>query len=421
MEAEEAIRAIEAWKQEGIPLSEQAILYRTNAQSRLFEETCLRHGLPYRIVGGVKFYARKEVKDILAYLFVILNPQDTISLLRIINVPARKIGLTTIGRLQAFCNERNISLWQVLEHIEMVDGITEAIRIRLGNFRDLILSLRSFAETNGVAKLAEQLVLATSIEKHIRDGTEEGESRFENVRELLSVMHKYDPLPPQDSLTQFLEEASLIAEVDRLEDGGEDAITLMTTHLCKGLEFRAVIVGGCEEGVFPHSRALFDREQMEEERRLMYVAMTRAQDHLMILHARMRMLWGNAQSNARSRFLEDIPQTVIDMQSDELTSKYGWLARAKPNPMNSFAAQRSRIANEFSQIPMRAAEQKQDEWSQETGDNSENEIDVGTRIEHKTFGEGTVIALTGFTAEILFESGIKKKLALSVAPIKVLK
>lgn len=141
----------------------------------------------------------------------------------------------------------------------------------------------------------------------------------------------------------------------------------------------------------------------------------------MILHARMRMLWGNAQSNARSRFLEDIPQTVIDMRSDELTSKYGWLASAKKNPMNSFAAQRSRIANEFSQIPMRAAEQQHDEWSQETSDDSENEIDVGTRIEHKIFGEGTVIALTGFTAEILFESGMKKKLALTVAPIKVLK
>lgn len=411
-EAEEAVRTALQHQAAGIPLSEQAILYRTNAQSRLFEEACLRASVPYRILGGLKFYARREVKDVLAYLYTILNPNDAVSLLRIINVPSRKIGDTTMARLQNFCNERSLTLWQSMKHIEMVEGVAPGTKQRIADFAALIEEGQRMSMTSPVSQVADWVIHKTGLERWVRDETDEGETRWENMQELLSVTKKYDQLPPQESLTSFLEEVALISEVDKLAEGNQDALTLMTLHLCKGLEFRAVSVVGCEEGLLPHSSATFDRSQMEEERRLLYVGMTRAKDHLKLLHATSRTLWGNTQSNPRSRFLDDLPHTVIEAKSDTFDSKYAWLGSTAPTGgqwwQPSQPKPRAQETNDFNQ-------DAGNDWL----DHVEEVIDEGTRIQHRTLGLGTVLHRSGDIVEVRFDAGAVKKLALGIAPIKV--
>lgn len=422
-EAEIAVQTALRQKKEGIPLLEQVILYRTNAQSRLFEEACLRAAVPYRILGGLKFYARMEVKDILAYLYVTLNPNDTISLLRIINVPSRKIGDTTIGRLQVFCNDRSLTLWQAMLHIEMVHDISEPTKKRLSEFVNLIHRAQQKSLEDPVSRVAEWIIHQSGMEKWVRDDTDppspsgyggasEGETRWENILELLSVTKKYDALPPLESLTSFLEEVALVSEVDKLAEGGQDALTLMTLHLCKGLEFRSVHVVGCEEGLLPHSSATFDRAQMEEERRLLYVGMTRAKDKLHLLHATSRTLWGNTQSNPRSRFLDDLPHTVIEVKSENQESKYGWLMSNSP-AKGWWKQAPAKTRNEFSQEA--AADDTNQDWLQHI----EETIDEGMRIEHRTLGLGTVLKRKGDLVEVRFDAGSVKKLALGIAPIKI--
>lgn len=419
-EAEEAIRTAIARKAAGVPLREQVILYRTNAQSRLFEESCLRAGIPYRILGGLKFYARREVKDVLAYLHAILNPDDVVSLLRIINVPPRKIGDTTLGHLRNFAAQRTLTLWQTMQHIPMVEGITEGAKNRLGDFTALIDAGRKRAESMVVSALTEWIIEKTGMERYLRDQTEEGEERWQNVLELLSVTKKYDGLPPQESLMNFLEEVALVSEVDKLIDGTKDALTLMTLHLCKGLEFSSVIVVGCEEGLLPHSSATFDRAQMEEERRLLYVGMTRAKDTLTLLHAMSRTLWGNTQSNPRSRFLDDLPTTVINPQSDVLESKYAWLSA----PRSTLHARGLSPHAAVPQDPGEGSGVGANEFNQDTGNDDwlqhvEEDILEGMRIVHKILGQGTVLRRSGDIIEVRFDTGSTKKLALGIAPIRI--
>ena len=417
-EAEEAVRMAIAKRTAGVPLSDQVILYRTNAQSRLFEESCLRAGIPYRILGGLKFYARREVKDVLAYLYAILNPEDVVSLLRIVNVPSRKIGDTTLGRLRNFSAERSLTLWQAMRHIPMVEGIAEGAKNRIGDFTALIEDGRKRAESSVVSELAEWIISRTGMEKWVRDGTEEGQERWENILELISVTKKYDSLPAHESLVNFLEEVALVSEVDKLINAGKDALTLMTLHLCKGLEFSSVTIVGCEEGLLPHSSATFDRTQMEEERRLLYVGMTRAKDTLTLLHAMSRTLWGNTQSNPRSRFLDDLPTDIINPQSDMLESKYAWLSsprstsQARAHSPHPAVPQDLGVgANEFNQ------DIDNTDWLQHV----EEEIEEGMRIMHRMLGQGTVLRRSGDIIEVHFDSGATKKLAIGIAPIRILK
>ncbi len=411
-EAEEAIKLVTQYQRQGVALSDQVVLYRTNAQSRLFEEACMRAGIPYRIIGGMKFYARKEVKDVLAYLFAILNENDVLSLLRIINIPPRKIGLTTLSRLQAYCNERSISLWQGLKHIEMVDGLNEPTKVRIASFVQLIEDCRQRADTTVVSELATALISAIGLEKHVNDGTEEGLSRWENVRELVSVMHKYDQLEPKASLTNFLEEVALVSEVDKLDNKQGDALTLMTLHLCKGLEFKTVIVVGCEEGLLPHSASLIDKAQLEEERRLTYVGMTRAKDALHMMHAASRSLWGNTQSNARSRFLDDIPMDVVEVKSPQLDSRFGWLTSSNAKSRSTASDFDFNQDHKFHPV----SDSQESGWSVD----DEQDIAPGTRVSHRVFGNGTVNNRSGDIVEIDFDNGKTKRLALSIAPLKLL-
>ena len=411
-EAEEAVRLALQRRAQGMALSEQVILYRTNAQSRQFEEACMRAGVPYRILGGMKFYARREVKDLLGYLFVILNPNDTMSLLRIINVPARKIGDTTIGRLQQFCSDRSLTLWQGLRHLEMVEGLSEPVRERLLRFATIIDEGRRKAESAPVSSLAAWIMERTGMEAWLRDGTEEGETRWENVRELLTVTQKYDTLPPQESLTSFLEEVALISEVDKLQSDSRDALTLMTLHLCKGLEFRSVTIAGCEEGLLPHSSSLLNATDIEEERRLLYVGMTRAKDELALLHTVSRSQWGKTSSNHRSRFLDDIPHEVIAVQSEELSSKYGWLSAPRSgSPWQRSQHSRQQENDRHDDAP--------DDINQDWLEHVEHTVETGTIIEHRTMGRGTVIERHGDVVAIRFENGTTKRFALGVAPIRV--
>ncbi|MDD3896884.1 MAG: UvrD-helicase domain-containing protein [Candidatus Peribacteraceae bacterium] len=412
-EAQEAIKAAENTCADGVPFNEQVVLYRTNAQSRLFEEACMRSGIPYRIIGGVKFYARREVKDVLAYLHVLLNPNDTVALLRILNVPTRKIGLTTLGKLQEHANRHGLTFWETLQNAEKVQSINAATLERITAFTELIERYRSKTEKEVVSHLTLSLLNALHMEKWLRDDTQEGEERWENVQELITVMHKYDSLEPMLSLTSFLEEAALISEVDALQDNTSDALTLMTLHLCKGLEFEHVMIAGCEEGIFPHSNCLFDKEQLEEECRLMYVGMTRAKTRLTLFHARSRMLWGETQANAPSRFLDELPENILERRSDDVLSAFAWASKAgQQKAFSGIEPFRQEHAN------LDGVEFNQDISFEE--DMNQETLTEGTRIRHPSFGTGTILSKRGDVVTIQFDSGERKNFALSIAPLTII-
>lgn len=409
-EAEETIKAIRQIQELGVPLKEQVILYRTHAQSRVFEEACMRMGLPYRILGGLKFYLRKEVKDVLAYLHAITNPYDALSVLRIINVPARKIGLRTLERVQAFAMTHGLQLWDALKEIDMVPDVDNGAKERIRHFQSIIERFKLRSSQVVVSTLTEELLNAISMEKWLtEDDEEKGEERWQNVKELLTVMHKYDALDPGNSLLSFLEEAALVSEVDKLDEGS-DALTLMTLHLCKGLEFEHVMIVGCEEGLFPHANSVYDKEQLEEERRIMYVGMTRARTHLRMFFANERYLWGEQKATAPSRFLDDLPAETVERRSDDVLSAFAWAGQA--------GVQKTRAKGTL--MPFR---QSGDDFNQDTATDAaqdNGEIDQESRVEHPVFGKGTVAAKRGDVVDIRFDNGQKKTFALSIAPLKLL-
>lgn len=404
-EAEEIVRSMKQLQAQNIPLREQVILYRTHAQSRLFEEGCMRAGIPYRILGGLKFYLRKEVKDVLAYLYAILNPYDTISVLRIINVPARKIGDTTLEKVRTYGEVSSTALWDALLNARDIASLDEGAKERIGKFTGLIERLRERSKELTVSELASLVIEETGMRTWLADNTEEGEERWRNVMELQAVMRKYDHLDPATSLTSFLEEAALVSEVDKLTEGGKDAVTLMTLHLCKGLEFEAVHIAGCEEGLFPHSNSMFDKEQLEEERRIMYVGMTRAKTYLKMFFARHRFQWGEDKSNPPSRFLDDLPDAVTERRSDDILSAFAWSA-GQPGR----AGQGGDLSMEFNQ-----------DFGGDDMDQSPREgIVVGAKVRHPSFGTGKVTSKRGDIVEVAFSSGEKKTFALSIAPLTVI-
>ncbi|MEK7672703.1 MAG: UvrD-helicase domain-containing protein [Patescibacteria group bacterium] len=366
------------------------VLYRTNAQSRVVEEVFLRYGIPYKIVGGIKFYERKEVKDVLAYLRVIQNPNDSVSLLRIINTPTRKIGTKTIEVLQEFAMRNNLSLFNALLLANDVPELSGAKSDELNRFAKLMKDLQGLNAQFKASGMVKSVLENTGYKKMLDDGSVEGEARLENISELISVTQKYDKLDAGESLNIFLEEVSLIADVDTLNET-DNAVTLMTVHSAKGLEFQNVFVAGLEEGVFPHSRAMLDRSELEEERRLMYVAMTRAMNKLYLLHARERMLYGETKSNAPSQFLMDIDEELVESNVK---------GRVRTNIDFS----------EFGDMPIPI----------EVEQGLEVAFDSGDRVHHNIFGKGIVVAITGGVATVAFEDskvGLKK-LALSVAPLR---
>lgn len=289
--------------------SDFAVMYRTNAQSRVLEEYFIRAGIPYVLVGGTRFYERREVKDVVAFLRLILNPDDGLTLRRVINVPPRKIGATTIQTLRAWARHHGVSLLTAVTSAADVPDVGSAARKALAGFAAMIAELREAATHTNVLELLDLILVRTGYESYIRDGSDQGEERWENILELRSVAREYTDEPPLEGLRSFLENISLLGETDEITDA-RPRVTLMTLHSAKGLEFRVVFLVGMEEGLFPHLRTLEDPKQMEEERRLCYVGITRARDRLYLLHASRRMFHGNTNVNPPSRFLSDIPSEL---------------------------------------------------------------------------------------------------------------
>lgn len=373
------------------------VLYRTNAQSRVLEEVFLRYGIPYKIVGGIRFYERKEVKDLIAYLRVIHNPADNVSLLRIINIPPRKIGAKTIELIRDYAGKKGFSFFEALEQLTQdgKDGekrepavLPDAKIETLAKFVATIRELQKVNKHFTASGLIKHILDYTGYQLFLNDGTVEGEARLENVYELISVAGKYDGLEPGISLNIFLEEISLIADIDSFDEQN-NAVTMMTIHSAKGLEFPVVFLVGLEEGIMPHSRSLLEKDELEEERRLMYVAITRAKDKLFLLRAKNRTLYGETQSNSPSQFLSDLPQELIE--TDERVQR-----AIKPNEIS------------YTPIPV-------EEYSEEPV-----QLYEGDRVSHASFGEGVVVAIQGGVVSVSFKNPRygTKKLAISIAPLK---
>ena len=355
-----------------------AVLYRTNAQSRPIEEAFIRYGIPYHIVGGVRFYDRKEIKDILAYLRVIYQPEDRISLERIINTPARGIGPKSLSSFISLADQLG-SLHAAFTEIKSSDNFTSKAKQSITELYDVIASMRSIIEHTNLRSLIDSLIRRLNYLNYLEDGTPQGEARQENVKELLSVANEYQDV----GLAGFLEEVALISDVDNA-NWSNNQVTLMTVHAAKGLEFPAVFMVGMEETIFPHSRALYDSGDMEEERRLCYVGMTRAKDELYMTYAASRLIYGSVMHNPPSRFLSEIDgsfQTANNYQSESVKS------------INQSADIEPRY------IP---------------------ELNAGDNINHQTFGHGTVVELEGETVAVYFKGRGIKKLNLSFAPIEKL-
>ncbi|MRX72667.1 DNA helicase PcrA [Bacillus lacus] len=388
-------------------LSDVAILYRTNAQSRVIEEVLLKSNINYKIVGGIKFYDRKEIKDLLAYLRLIANPDDDISLARIVNTPKRGVGATSLDKIAAYAAAQGLSLFQALHELEQI-GVSARVVNALSDFRDMVNHFTAMQDYLSVTELTEEILDKTGYREMLKtEKTIEAQSRLENIDEFLSVTQNFEKQNEDKSLVAFLTDLALVADIDKLEEdesGKQEGIVLMTLHAAKGLEFPVVFLMGLEEGVFPHSRSLMEEDEMEEERRLAYVGITRAEQELYITNAQMRTLFGRTNMNPESRFISEIPEDLLE----NLNTKKSLFSTFSPA-----AAQRNQ---------RRAASSPSRHVPGPTGGN-EAEWAVGSKAEHKKWGTGTVVSVKGegegTELDIAFPSpvGIKRLLA-KFAPIK---
>jgi len=361
--------------------SDFAVLYRTNAQSRSLEESFIRYGIPYRVVGGVRFYDRKEIKDIIAYLRLIFQPNDRVSFERIVNIPTRGIGLTSLNKFFVFQQNNNLSLEEALTEVNNAEDLTPKARAALSSLADILSSLKNLARASNTTNLIEALLNRIDYLHFLEDGTPQGETRIENVKELLSVAQEYD----NSGLAGFLEEVALISDLDSANFSGQ-AVTLMTLHSAKGLEFPVVFMPGMEETLLPHTNSLYDQANLEEERRLCYVGMTRAKEELYLIYANSRLLYGSVQHNTPSRFLSDSELDITSSQFD-----YG-----QPMIENTF---NSKTPDEVTYIP---------------------DLVEGDSINHPIFGTGTVVEISDDNAVIYFKGKGAKKINLSFAHIEKL-
>jgi DNA helicase II / ATP-dependent DNA helicase PcrA len=379
-----------------------AVLYRTNAQSRTLEEMFLKKSIPYRIIGGVKFYQRKEVKDILAYLKLINNFNDAVSLERIINEPRRGIGIKTLALWNNFAKVNALNL---------VDAGFQSSKFKvqsskidsISKFCDFAKRMSEAADKIKLSDFIEKVFKESGYEKWLLDGTTEGEARWENVQELLSVAKKYDNEP--DGLEMFLEEVALASDTDNI-DQRKAAVHLMTLHSAKGLEFKMVFIVGLEEGILPHSRSMLSLDEMEEERRLMYVGITRAKEKIYLLFTRERTLFGRTQVNPPSRFIDDIPAHLIqDAQAQSSKLK----AQSLLNNSNFSKARLFSSKNKIFGIPQSQALRSKI---------SAIDFKDGEHVTHPEFGDGLLVSVRDGVATVAFKKGGLKKLSLEFANLK---
>jgi DNA helicase II / ATP-dependent DNA helicase PcrA len=314
-EQEEAVFAavkIREGKNSSRSFSDHAILYRTNAQSRVFEEVFINYNIPYRIIGGLRFYERKEIKDIICYLRLVHNPFDSVSLQRVINTPARGIGQTTLEKLEAEAQKLGQTMWDALLRLGEIEGIRPQTRKALENFVKMIEGFRAARETKTVTQMVTDIFEKSGYMAELeREHTIESQTRIENLKELLTVTQQFEATTQDPTLSSFVEQSALMSSIDSMQKG-EDAVVLMTLHSAKGLEFPVVFLAGLEEGVFPHARAMQADSQMEEERRLAYVGITRAREELYLTYASRRTIFGMMQMGALSRFIREIPRELLE-------------------------------------------------------------------------------------------------------------
>ncbi len=397
-------------------LHDFAVLYRTNAQSRSLEEGFLRAGLPYKIVGGTRFYERKEIKDALAYLRFIYQPDDMVGFGRIINLPPRGLGDVSLQKLETWrraqpaarggSQGRPMSLLEACRQADRVPGLQTRAVSALQAFALLIDGLRAEMAKLPVGPLLDLAIKRSGYLAHLDDGSIQSADRIENVKELLSVAETYNEL----TLEGFLEEIALIADIDNYSQDS-NAVTLMTLHAAKGLEFPVVFIPGAEEGIFPHSRSLFDAEQMEEERRLCYVGMTRAREQLFLLYANSRLLYGATNHNPPSRFLLEIPAELQADGSEWSNLSSGLTASAGHGAgAGSWSAQPMLGAKALPTSEATAAAHREAMLGLD--------LAPGDRIRHAKFGEGIVSAISGDEVTATFEGLGPKRLSLSFAPIE---
>ncbi|WP_339300338.1 DNA helicase PcrA [Paenibacillus sp. FSL K6-2441] len=432
---------------------DHAILYRTNAQSRVIEEILIKSDIPYQIVGGIKFYDRKEIKDLLAYLRVLSNPDDDISLTRIINVPKRGIGDTTVAKLADAAAQRGTSIYRVLEVVDDL-GIAGRTRNALVEFFDMIHGLHQMVPYLSVTELTEKLLEVTQYRLELQnENTLEARSRLENIDEFLSVTMEFENNNEDKSLVSFLTDLALIADIDSMNDNSDaekpndDAVVLMTMHSAKGLEFPVVFIIGMEEGVFPHSRAFLDNEELEEERRLAYVGITRAEEKLYLSCAQMRTLFGRTTANPPSRFLDEIPEELKEDGGRVPRDRYGRGAGvggaysgrgfssagggnfgrpatdAAGGPWGRSAAAPSGPAGRGTAAPMRSGVTVTGGGaSGAAAKTAPGDFSAGDKVAHAKWGVGTVVAIKGTgndtELQIAFPApvGVKRLLA-GFAPI----
>src|SRR5690625_4675034 len=400
-----------------------AILYRTNAQSRAVEEALMKSNVNYQIFGGLKFYDRKEIKDVIAYLRLITNPSDDISFERIVNVPKRGIGAATLEKLQTYAVNNDLSLFHAVAQMEQTTITGKAAR-SLVTFRETMKNLMKQQEFLTAKEMIESVLEMTGYETMLKsEKTIEAESRLENIAEFMTVAMDFEKNNEEDrSLIAFLTDLALIADIDSLDESNTDQqekITLMTLHSAKGLEFPVVFLIGMEENIFPHSRSLDDDAEMEEERRLAYVGITRAEEQLFLTHATMRTLYGRTNYNDMSRFITEIPEELIEGLDQDTRSPFDSFS-TNTEDVNSFRRnQRINIQPAFNRSPQR--KRKTIVTTSSTG--AENkEWKAGDKALHKKWGIGTVVKVQGSGEETELDvafpapTGIKRLLA-KFAPI----
>lgn len=407
-------------------LREFAILYRTNVQSRAIEEALLRRNIPYAIVGGFRFYDRKEIKDILSYLKVIYNPSDSQSLKRIINEPRRGIGATSLTKIEDYGNQRSYSLYRMLMELDEIEDVNAGTKNKIKSFVDLIEELRLAEKSLGIGDLIDEIVNKSGYLNMLKDSSDaESESRIENIHEFIGVATDFQLNSEDNSLSAFLAEISLLSEQENTKQGG-NVVTLMTLHAAKGLEFPVVFLAGMEEGVFPHQRSLDakDTTQLEEERRLMYVGVTRAEERLYLTHARRRRVFGQSEYSLPSRFLEEAPRELLmgyygQSSSNERVSSFKTRQEFSHgiDDTSHWAGSGIRGNAEFYDDSSynherRLSYKKEQMVRRPVNDSFKIEFKVGDRVKHAKFGEGSITQVLGGGEKVLYnvDFGTVKKL-----------
>lgn len=419
-EAQSICREIEKLRYTGIPLEEIAVFYRTNAQSRQIEEALVSEALPYHIVGGVRFYSRLEIKDILAYLRVLDNPADEVSLKRIINVPARGIGAATVDKISNHAIHSRISFFDALKDSTQSTLLPTAMRTKIALFTEMMEQFRQSVTTSSLTELTKNIMERSGYLSRLKENRDnESTERLENLDQLLTAISEFCEKNLDGGLSDFLEQVSLVADLEQGEHG-KPSVTLMTLHAAKGLEFKAVFIAGMEERLFPHIRSIDDLDGMEEERRLCYVGMTRARERLYLLNARRRYIFGQEQSNLPSRFLKDIPSEFIEEDSTIASNLFAshLYAANKRNLEKETAVTAENRAHNLSAV---ASAYNEIEVIHEPPDESDG-VFIGMKVRHPKFGVGSIRKLEGVGDEqkavVWFNSIGPKKLMLRFAGLE---